>query len=117
MKLEVGATEYKEIMTTTVIDTVTEIVDNLIKMKQQIPFSLTFMLRLMLEKVVDVQNQPITAQEAPMLADFLAGTWLSNAFRNPECFGMEPVFREESLTMTHLLSACRLVFETIMACD
>lgn len=30
---------------------------------------------------------------------------------------MEPVFKEEALTLGHLLVACRLVFESCMACE
>lgn len=30
---------------------------------------------------------------------------------------MEPVFKEEALTMAHLLTACRLVFETALSCE
>ena len=52
-----------------------------------------------------------------MIADFLAGSWLSNAFRWPECLGMEPSFKEEALTLGHILTACRLVLETTLACS
>ena len=49
-----------------------------------------------------------------MIADFFVGTWLSNALRWPECFGMSPAFKEEALTLGHLLLGARLVLETAL---
>ena len=52
-----------------------------------------------------------------MIADLLAGVWLSNAFKWPEPLGMEPAFKDEALTLGHLLTASRLVFETALQCS
>ena len=102
-------------MTAKVIEICTNIIDSLRALKSEIPFRLRFMLKLILDK--GKSDAQITESDAPMIADFLAGCWLSNAFRWPECLGMEPSFKEESLVLGHLLTACRLVFETTLSCS
>lgn len=104
-------------MTGKVIEICTQIMDSLYKLHTDVPFRLRFMIRLLLDKQ---SREPLTAIEetsAPLIADFLAGCWLSNAFRWPEMIGMEPSFKEEALTLGHLLTACRLVIETALSCE
>ena len=74
------------------------------------------MIRLILDKGRESLSASIDENDAPLIADFLSGSWLSNAFRWPESMGMEPSFKEEALTLGHLLTACRLVFETALSC-
>ena len=75
------------------------------------------MIRLILDKGRESPSALIDESDAPIIADFLSGSWLSNAFRWPECLGMEPSFKEEALTLGYLLTACRLVFETALCCQ
>ena len=75
-----------------------------------------YLIRLLLDKSRISYSAPIESDEAPLIADFLVGSWLSNAFRWPESLGMTPVYREEALTLGHLLIASRLVLETALAC-
>ena len=104
-------------MTAKVIEICTNIFESLWKLKSEIPFRLRFMIRLILDKGRESLSAPIDENDAPLIADFLSGSWLSNAFRWPECLGMEPSFKEEVLTLGHLLTACRLVLETALSCQ
>ena len=106
----------KSIMTDKVIEICTNVLESLWKLRTEIPFRLRFMIRLILDKSRESLSAPIDENDAPLIADFLAGSWLSNAFRWPECLGMEPCFKEEALTLGHLLAACRLVLETTLSC-
>ena len=104
-------------MTAKVIEICTNVFESLWKLRSEIPFRLRFMIRLILDKSRENLSAPIEEREAPLIADFLAGSWLSNAFRWPECLGMEPCFKEEALTLGHILMACRLVLETTLSCQ
>ena len=103
-------------MTAKVIDICTNVLESLWKLRSEVPFRLRFMIRLILDKSRENLSTPIDESDAPLIADFLAGSWLSNAFRWPECLGMEPCFKEEALTLGHLLAACRLVLESTLSC-
>ena len=105
-------------MTDKVIQMCTSILDRLTLMKHEIPLRLKLFIKLLLShgKEASLDGQ-ITQDDAHLIADFLGGSWLSNAFRWPECLGMEPVFMEEALTLGHLLTASRLVLETCLACQ
>ena len=99
------------------INICTNILDSLGSLHTEIPLKLKLMIRLILDKGKTQTGTSISETDAYLIADFLAGTWLSNAFRWPECLGMEPAFREEALTLGHLLTASRLVLETCLACQ
>jgi hypothetical protein len=58
----------------------------------------------------------VTAKFATLFADLLGGTWFSSAFRTPEVFGMDTVFKQEAIMMAHFMQACRLVFESCLLC-
>ena len=116
MRPESGANEFKSIMTAKVIDICTSVFISLKKLSSEIPFRIRFMISLILDKSRENLSAPIEEKEAPLIADFLAGSWLSNAFRWPEVLGMEPCFKEEALTLGHLLVACRLVVESTLTC-
>ena len=105
-------------MTEKVIRVCGAILDRLCSLKHEIPLRLKLFIKLILHQSCDGNSDhKITEKEAYLIADFLAGSWLSNAFRWPECLGMDLVFKEEALTLAHILTASRLVLETCLACD
>lgn len=104
-------------MTDRVIEVCSGILDSLHKRKSEVPLRLTYIIRLLLDEAHDgFDTGKIEIEDARIIADFFVGSWLSNAFRWPEVFGMQPAFKEEALTQAHLLMACRLVLETAMSC-
>lgn len=103
-------------MTAKVIEVCSNVFDSLWQLRKEIPFRLRYMIRLILDKGRESLTTPIEEVEAPLIADFLSGSWLSNAFKWPESLGMQPSFKEEALTLGHILLACRLVLETALAC-
>lgn len=105
-------------MTAKVIEICSRTLTSLEHHKSEIPYTLLFMLRTLLDKSRgNSANLPVQAHEAPMIAELLAGVWLSNAFKWPESLGMEPAFKEEALTLGHLMTASRLVLETLLQCS
>lgn len=94
-----GEEKFVTAMTSKVIAICSLVMDNLEKHQNVFPLKLTYIIRLMLD-VAKAKNsvKPIEAREARLIADFFAGSWLSNAFRWPEIFGMGPAFKEEALT-------------------
>lgn len=104
-------------MTAKVIQICGSILDRLTLLKDEIPLRIKLFIKLLLSHGKQAGQEEITEDDAHLIADFLAGCWLSNAFRWPECLGMEPVFKEEALTLAHLLTASRLVIETCLACQ
>ena len=38
-----------------------------------------------------------------IFGDLISSTWLSNAFKWPECFGLQPVLKEEALLQAHFM--------------
>lgn len=104
-------------MTQKVLEICSLVLNNLESRKSEVPLRLTFMIRLLLDEAHHGRGaQPVDLKDASLIADFFVGSWLSNAFRWPEVFGLEPALREEALTQAHLLMACRLVIETVMSC-
>lgn len=104
-------------MTAKVIEVCSAVMASLFQHKAEIPFSLKYIIRVMLDKNRMNLIAPIEDDEAHLIGDFFAGVWLSNAFRWPESLGMTPAFSEEALTLGHLLVACRLVIETALTCQ
>lgn len=101
-------------MTDKVIEVCSMLLDNLEKRKAEVPIRLTYIIKLLLNEARD--SFSVDHQDARLIADFFVGNWLSNAFRWPEVFGLQPAFKEEALTQGHLMMACRLVLETAMSC-
>ena len=50
------------------------------------------------------------------MGDVLSSTFLSNAFRWPECFGLSPVMKEEAVLQAHIMQSSRLVLESCLTC-
>ena len=113
---EQAASEVRSLMTAKVIEICTLIMGSLTALQSEIPLRLRLMIRLILNKGKTQPSAPIDENDAYLIADFLTGSWLSNGFRWAECLGMEPAFKEEALTLGHLLTASRLVLETCLAC-
>ena len=106
-------------MTQKVIQICKELIDRLIMLEAEVPFSLKLFIKLLLRRSKDESSSgefEVTQDDAHLIADFLAGSWLSNVFKWPEALGMQPVFKEEILTFGHVFTACRLVTETCLAC-
>ena len=104
-------------MTDQVIEVCSCILDNLEKRTSEVPMRLTYLIKLLLLEARDgFFSLQVDISETRMITEFLIGAWLSNAFRWPEVFGLQPAFKEEALTQAHLMMACRLVIETTMSC-
>ena len=93
------------------------LLDNLEKRVSEVPMRLTYIIKLLLMEARDsFFSLQVDISEARMIADFFVGGWLSNVFRWPEVFGLQPAFKEEALTSAHVMMASRLVLETTMSC-
>ena len=104
-------------MTEKVINICTLVMNSLEKHSSELPMRLTFMIRLLIDEEKDqIDFRALEPRQAHMIADFLVGSWLSNAFRYPECHGLKPAFKEEALTFGHVMMSCRLVMETMLCC-
>ena len=53
---------------------------------------------------------------AYLFGDFLASTFLSNAFRWPECLGLSPGLKEEANLQANIMQSMRLIFENCLTC-
>ena len=72
------------------------------------------MLRLVLSSIegaIDPSLQLVDEKAAYVLADLMAGCWLSSGFRWQECFGMSTTLKDEYQLTALLLQSTRLVFE------
>lgn len=66
----------------------------------EIPFTVRSMIKIVYDaaksKGTEVTNDEKVRQAAYLIADLLAGCWLSNGFRWAECLGATPALKEEA---------------------
>ena len=75
------------------------------------------MLRTILSSINDAfdsETKLVKEKTVYLLADLLAGCWLSGGFRWQECFGMSTTLKDEYSIAALFLQSTRLVFEHVL---
>ena len=75
-----------------------KILKQLYKTVDKVPFDIRVMLRIVLSSIdgaFDEETNLVNEKTVYLMADLLAGCWLSGGFRWQECFGMSMTLKDE----------------------
>ena len=90
--------EHSQVVTMSCIEICKKILKQLYKTVDKVPFDIRVMLRIVLSSIdgaFDEETNLVNEKTVYLMADLLAGCWLSGGFRWQECFGMSMTLKDE----------------------